>query len=1155
MKKIFSRSKRSKEKEKQREEQKEENDFLYGRAKSRPVVNAPHNNNPDIGDTNTSPISHPDIELSNRRDTEATENSRDRSKSPSSYRVESNEAVSSRHNRAPNSVSNSEVPAAASAVGGSSNQRDLGDGTLDGANKDAEWDAPQAHLAGGGKTSGMSQDEIDKLANQRPKIERRRHKISFEEGQKSSHIHNEEENQDIRDDAHKRRPRRKDSKHRHSDSKPKSNGNADDGEFQERRRRSTEKDEKDRKMKQSIREQRDAAKDIRKHAQSYNGGDQEEKDRKMKQIIREQRDAANELEDRRRRQIEREEKDRKIKQTIREQRDAAKDLRKSSQPYNGDGELEDRRRHQIEREEKDRKIKQSIREQKAKDLGRRAPSYNGDGELEDRRRRQVERDEKDRKMKQSIRQQRDAVKDLRKSSQSYDGGGELEDRRRRQVEQDKKDRKMKQNIRQQRDAVKDLRKSNQSYDGCEEFGESHHIREEYEEGLTNDNYQYSKQLSIGDDRDPFEEALQSGAVVKSTKGRGTIVHENLIDLHIAQYRATTKIEDGEDYDDCNADLEEFELDELKRNRVRRVSRRDSTTTMKIKAWQQKYSLKKALQLAERTPGQEWVSSFYRCDPRWQIMRFFDEVAREGGEAPMDENLAASPLANLFNKANVFTVWRPTSGEAIKNMMLGIATGKGLDIKGKSAKRGNISSYVPFIQIYDEFHKEHIRALIKDGRVVRIFYQTAEARIEALEMLLDIKDFMLFAAEDAMRVLSDEYADEAEQNLAMKHLMYDDTNLAVEFVDTYVNSSTPVFGLDITERLFWESYVMMQDCSRPTGTDWDIGRNSEPTFMDMNFKAIRHTPAPGDPRAVVYQMSTSPMEPRMLLMAYEEYGTVKPVVSDFDCFLLGSRGVKYKNPIPSEQIELVKWSVNNISEVLDERARSDLHAGWMETWFKVLKKAALKGYYPKTPKYGNGDPKSYEIIKVAVDRLQKTGCVRHGAECFNWFFPQEIDDELLVISDTLPGNVKWKKVNPRQLQDLLIEKIDEGFTFPINPKWVLCDPGWRRVYDKLLSSQKPNVQDSINCWLPPETGLRKEIDMISARHPLGFSGVEAEGKKFGMHQVEYDLERYIKIQRSWRKLRLVLFWIRFVREKKREREEMESLDRFSGKMLSHYRAPT
>jgi hypothetical protein len=275
------------------------------------------------------------------------------------------------------------------------------------------------------------------------------------------------------------------------------------------------------------------------------------------------------------------------------------------------------------------------------------------------------------------------------------------------------------------------------------------------------------------------------------------------------------------------------------------------------------------------------------------------------------------------------------------------------------------------------------------------------------------------------------------------------------------------------------------------------------------------------------------------MAYEEYGRVKPVVSDFDCFLLGSRGVKYKNPIPPDQVELVKWSVKNIREVLDERG-SDTQAGWMETWFKVLKKAAIKGYYPKTPKYGNGDPKSYEIIEVAVSRLQKLGCVRHGAECFNWFFPQEIDDKLLVISDTLPGNIKWKRVNVHELQDLLITKIEEGFTFPINPKWVLCDPGWRRVYDKLLASQKPNVQDSINCWLPPETGLREEIDAISARHPLGFEQTGVHHRTEGteeMDLMEDDLERYYKIQRAWRKLRLLLFWIRFVKEKRLEREAM------------------
>jgi hypothetical protein len=409
----------------------------------------------------------------------------------------------------------------------------------------------------------------------------------------------------------------------------------------------------------------------------------------------------------------------------------------------------------------------------------------------------------------------------------------------------------------------------------------------------------------------------------------------------------------------------------------------------IHSWHQKSSVKKALELANRTPEMDWLSSFYHCDPRWQILKFFNDVAREGGNAPMDENLASSPLADLFSKATVFTVWRPTSLEAIKNMMLGIATGKGLDIKGKSAKRGNISSYVPFIQVYEDSQKEHVWTYIKEGKTIRVFYQSESARDEAYEMFCDMKDYMAFASEDAFRVLSDEFAGPAEQELAMKHLMYDDSHMNLEFVDTYVDSSHPVFGLDVSERLFWESYVMMQDYSRPEGTEWDTGRKSELAFMDMNLKSLRTIPAPGEPRAVVYQMSKdSPMEPRMLLMAYEEHGRVKPVVSDFDCFLLGSRGVKYKNPITNDQVELLRWSVANIGELLDVRsATSAKKESWMDAWFKVLKSAALKGYYPKTPKYGNGDPKSYEIMEVAVSRLNETGCVRHGAECFNWFFPQ------------------------------------------------------------------------------------------------------------------------------------------------------------------------
>lgn len=43
-----------------------------------------------------------------------------------------------------------------------------------------------------------------------------------------------------------------------------------------------------------------------------------------------------------------------------------------------------------------------------------------------------------------------------------------------------------------------------------------------------------------------------------------------------------------------------------------------------------------------------------------------------------------------------------------------------------------------------------------------------------------------------------------------------------------------------------------------------------------------------------------------------------------------------------------------------------------------------------------------------------------------------------------------------------------------------------MYDKLLASQLPNVQDSLDCWLPPDTGLRQKIDEVSRRHPHGFN---------------------------------------------------------------------
>ena len=50
---------------------------------------------------------------------------------------------------------------------------------------------------------------------------------------------------------------------------------------------------------------------------------------------------------------------------------------------------------------------------------------------------------------------------------------------------------------------------------------------------------------------------------------------------------------------------------------------------------------------------------------------------------------------------------------------------------------------------------------------------------------------------------------------------------------------------------------------------------------------------------------------------------------------------------------------------------------------------------ETPRYGFGDPTTNDIFEAAVKALFSTGAVRHGAECFNFHFPQELDTEFLV----------------------------------------------------------------------------------------------------------------------------------------------------------------
>lgn len=484
----------------------------------------------------------------------------------------------------------------------------------------------------------------------------------------------------------------------------------------------------------------------------------------------------------------------------------------------------------------------------------------------------------------------------------------------------------------------------------------------------------------------------------------------------------------------------------------------------------------------------WAGELRRLDPRYQILAFFNDVAHEGANNIERTDLNSTltrPMLRYFPRASVFTIWRPTSFDAIRKMMLGLGVGKGLDIKGKSARRGKLKSFVPFLQISENKHKRRIRTLPRDG-TVRLFFKSDARRSRDIvaETLEEVAEEMMQIVKEARRVLADDKADSSSHKDAMDSMLLDMSNPSISYIDNY---APQCYGLDIPVRLLWEVFYERQDCSRKPGSEYDIGRPSQPAFQDMNFAALRCTPNEGSPRVVLMQNADadSPMNPFEILMAYEDEqnGQVLPVVSDFDCFLVGTRGVRYSSPLPSCQLETLMQCVSRIENILDDSSPELEHANWTTRWLDVLEKDDGSGVSShKTPMFGFGDQKSYSIMKNAVERLKLVGAVRHGSESFNYTFPQELDEEFLVISDALPGDMPWQYMNVSSLQEFLSERIDEGFTFPLHVKWILCDQRWKPLYDKLLSSDKKNVQDSMNIWFPPV--IRKKIEDIHERHPYG-----------------------------------------------------------------------
>lgn len=127
--------------------------------------------------------------------------------------------------------------------------------------------------------------------------------------------------------------------------------------------------------------------------------------------------------------------------------------------------------------------------------------------------------------------------------------------------------------------------------------------------------------------------------------------------------------------------------------------------------------------------------------------------------------------------------------------------------------------------------------------------------------------------------------------------------------------------------------------------------------------------------------------------------------------------------------------------------------------------------------------------------------------------------------------------------------------------MLCDPGWKEIYDALLDSTSANVQEeSINCRFPLDSGICEKIDRISQKHPNGFVCITPEtddnnltGKSAlgiideqdehhdgtaAMDLAEHALKSYETLQRAKRKLKAVLIWMNFVMDRQGEQQLSE-----------------
>lgn len=238
-------------------------------------------------------------------------------------------------------------------------------------------------------------------------------------------------------------------------------------------------------------------------------------------------------------------------------------------------------------------------------------------------------------------------------------------------------------------------------------------------------------------------------------------------------------------------------------------------------------------------------------------------------------------------------------------------------------------------------------------------------------------------------------------------------------------------------------------------------------MNMNMHSARSS---SEPKVVLYQFDQlDPLNPHGLLIAYAE-STVKPVVSDFDLFTVGCKGVLFEIELEPSQCDIAVWMLTNARDVLRDK---EAVKNWSTKWLEVMKHWHEQGFHPEPPRFGFGDRLSNSLVTSLVQKTQHLGAVRHGAECFNLYFPQELDTEYLIVWEGFES--RWEYFQEADMREFLKDRVGEGYSFPLNPVWPVRDAGWYDLYKALRNSSNRAV--TFDRWYPPGSDITTLIESI------------------------------------------------------------------------------